>query len=162
MKKIFLLLLAGVSLILSGCAQQNQNVVIKGEAIDTITKGPSHGTIEVSVPKESLIGVDKINIVSMPYSRYQKFIGGGYTLLPQGRVLAKPAYVKITYTETAANLYKENNPKFSNTNLTLAYYDNKKGSYAPLESSFDPSSKTVTGYISTFYDVIAIIEKPAL
>ena len=98
-----------------------------------------------------------MTIIALAATKYDRFIGGSFMLRPKELVLDTPATISITLTDAAISTYRGD---ISESDLTLAYFDQKTFEYVPISSTYDRNTKTITGQIPVLYgDGIVVIEK---
>jgi hypothetical protein len=129
--------------------QQPQNITLQISAKDYKTSA-AYSTLTLSIPWNAFSSPTEVKVSAVPPTACGN-LSGVYLLFPQGQKLSTPATVSITYTDAAVTLHKECYSDFTETNLTLAYYDNSTYKYVSLPSTFNPSTRTVSGNISQFY-----------
>lgn len=115
------------------------------------TTGIVYSDLTISIPQGAVSKTTNVTVNSLAATGYDKFLGGFYVLHPDGVKLLMPANVSITYNDAAVYLYKKRFPAFTENNLTLAYYDNPLNKYVPLQSTFNPATRTVSANISQLY-----------
>lgn len=127
-----------------------QNAILQISTKDYKNPSTIYSTLALSVPQNAFSSPTEVKVSAIPPTACGN-LSGAYLPFPQGQQLLVPATVSITYTNAAVSLHKECYSDFIEVNLTLAYYDNSLNKYVALQSTFDPSTRTVSGSISQFY-----------
>jgi len=147
-----------LAITLAGCSEQ-KSTTIKIEAKDKSSE-TIYSALLLDVPAGAVEGGTNVKITSVAATLNDQFVGGHYYLSPKDLVLKKPATVSITYNDAAISLYQKTHPDFSESSLTLAYYNEVTKTYEALESNLDLSTKTVSGRINKLYsEGVMIFEK---
>lgn len=165
---IFILIISAAYFVIQGSNERN-NITQNQEEVNTTTEnkntteskskakeitiqskdkenGVIYSTLNISIPSESVKNYSNLQVSALPATKYDNFLGGVYYIKSESTSLLKPIEVSITYTEKALSLpiIKD----FSNSDLTLACWDNDSMKYSPINSDFHKKSKTVSAEIN--------------